>query len=125
MLGRKAEPLRRRVVADDAARRHGAQPFADIALVESGARGELLAGQRRRIGQRVKQAGPVTDADHQPQHGIVEDIDHAPGECLRLRLGCQCHLAPSDGRLRSGDAVPSDHDRSTVNRGTDAFLPRV
>ena len=54
--------VRGRIVSEDAASRHGAEPFADIPLVESGPLGEFLA-RARPLRPRVEQAGLMSDVD--------------------------------------------------------------
>src|SRR6266545_1925252 len=64
MLGRQDEGLGPSVVLDDAACRHGAEPLADVSLVETGAIRNLLAGAHP-VCRRLEEAGPVTDVPHQ------------------------------------------------------------
>ena len=74
--------LRGRVVIDDAAGDHTAQPLAHITFIESGGIGDLGAGGRRQFGQRVEQLGLMPDRQQDGQAGAVDRSDHALGEFL-------------------------------------------
>ena len=62
MLGRKTVGLVRGVVFDDLAGHHGAEPLADVPLVEARCTGDLLARGWRQFGDLVEKLGAVADA---------------------------------------------------------------
>ena len=102
VLGRQRVAARLGVDLDDASGRHRAEPLADVALVEPGRVGELLARRVVERGKRVEEARTVTDGDHHHERAAVQQVEHAPGE----RLGAaQC-------RTSLGPLPPSGRDSS-------------
>src|SRR5512145_898737 len=67
VLRRQDEARRACVVLHDAAGRHGAEPLADVSLVQTGAIRKLLA-RGRSSGRRLEEAGPMADVHHEGQH---------------------------------------------------------
>jgi hypothetical protein len=84
VLGRQAKGTRRGVALDDPAGHHGAEPFAHIAFVEAGPRGDVGAGAPNAVGQAVEQAGAMADRGHQTDRPGVEHIDEPLFECRGL-----------------------------------------
>ena len=74
--------LRRRVVVDDPAGDHAAQPLPHVAFVEPGGVGDLCTGGRRELGQRVEQLGLMPDGQQDGQAGAVDRTDDSFGELL-------------------------------------------
>ncbi len=71
------------VVLDDPTGGHHRQPFPDVPLVEPGRRGDLGARCRGHPRHGVEQRGPVADAHHQGQRGLVHGAKHPLREFLR------------------------------------------
>ena len=82
VLGRERVARRLGLELDDASGRHRAEPLADVALVEPGGVGELLARRAAVLGQRVEQARAMADGHHHHQRAAVQHVEHAPGERL-------------------------------------------
>jgi hypothetical protein len=99
-----------RVVVDEAPHGHGVQPLPDVALVEAGGLGHLLAGRRLQLRQRVEQARPMPHAHHQREQRRVQQPHHLAGKGLdlpRIQLGRRhVHPPASD----STGSVPSRPD---------------
>jgi hypothetical protein len=72
----------RRVVNKDAACRHRAQPFADIALVKLRPRSEFAAGCRS-LDRRFEESRLIADVDQFGQHCAGVDAEQLAGEFLR------------------------------------------
>ena len=97
---------------------HGAEPFADVPLVEAS-----CPGDRRRVGgvessHRVEQPGAVTDSHHQRQHSVVYHPQHAAGERLsasRIHLLHAHHQPPSTPGSPPG-RHPTSSRRSPAGR---------
>ena len=90
------------VVFDDAAARHGSEPFTYVPLVETSASGQLrTAGRALRRG--LEQTGAMADVDHGAQHGACVDAEDAPGKFL--------HAFVVDG---FGDGAHGVSSRSTA-----------
>jgi hypothetical protein len=65
-----------RIEADDLPAGHRPQPLADIALVEVGRLGDLLAGGPVHGRHRVEEPSAVTDAHEHSQQALVDHVDH-------------------------------------------------
>jgi hypothetical protein len=98
VLGRELVGPGGRVVLEDAAGHHGAQPLPDVALLEVGPAGQLGAG-RGPGGGRREQAGPVPDVDHEGQQPAGVQLQQPAGEGLDP-LGFQCVQRASRHRSR-------------------------
>ncbi len=83
---RQAVGPRLRVVLDDAADRHRAEPFADVALLKAGGLRDARARGMVEPRHRVEEPGAVSDRGHQGQGAGVQDVDEAVGERLGPRL---------------------------------------
>ena len=86
MLGRQLVRSIRRIVVHDAAGDHRAEPFANVALVETGLLGNLRPTSRRQLGHHIEQAGAMADADHQAQRAAVEDANQSIGKRRDFRF---------------------------------------
>jgi len=110
--GQEAGVLRRqdvlsgsRVVADQPAGDHGAEPFPDVPLGKPGPAGQARAGGRPARG-RLEQAGPVADADQQGQCAAGQRAQHPGGERVPLAAVHRVILSPRrHGRGRHRRAV--------------------
>ena len=69
-----------RVVLDDTADDHRAEPLAHVTFVEVRGGGDLVTGRGRQPRHRVEEAGPVTNARHDRDGPFVQGADHASGE---------------------------------------------
>src|SRR6266542_2256945 len=90
VLGRESEPSRLGVVLQVAVACHRGQPLAGVALVESGARGELGRGDRDDLGQCLPQTQPVADSGKRPHllgRDIAEDLEGETLDDFHVQLG--------------------------------------
>ena len=107
-VARERVRLRGRVVIDDAAGHHPAQPLAHIAFVEPGGVGDLGAGGGRQFGQRVEQLGLMADRQQDGQAGAVDRSDDALGEFLgRCRSRFSFIVVMDETLGRRGSAAAS------------------
>ena len=68
---------------------HAAEPLADVPLVKTGSRGQLLR-RTRALGGGDEQPRAVADVDHVVEHRAGVDRQHLAGagfELLRVELG--------------------------------------
>jgi hypothetical protein len=79
-----------RIELDQLAGRHRAEPFANVALGETGLFGQLLARHRAML-HRFEQTGAVPDRNHHGERRLIGHPDQALGEFLfngsEARLG--------------------------------------
>ena len=85
LLGQLVCPFLR-IVLDDLAHDHRAQPLAHVTLVEAGCVGYLFAGGGGQPRHGVEEAGPVAYAGHERERPLVEDAYHPLGERLGFYL---------------------------------------
>src|SRR5215213_6694501 len=102
------------VIVNYPAGQHRPEPFADVAFVEPSRLGNLLAGRRGEICEHIEQADLMANARHQRDTGAVQNVHHAPGECLG-----SCLVE----RLIRHKSLPSRRRESRATRLT--ILPRV
>jgi len=84
VFGRQAIGLAFGVVLNDTARHHGAQPLANVSLLEPGPFGNLVASAPVDLSHTIEQSGPVPDGDHHGQASRVDRGNHLLGELLFL-----------------------------------------
>ena len=82
MFRRQHIRARPRVVFDNPADRHRAQPFAHIPLVQAARPSDLRTRRGRQTGQSIEQPRPVSQPEHQRQKPTVND----PERLLTKRL---------------------------------------
>jgi len=80
VVRRKRVCRRRGFVVDHATGHHAAQPFPDVAFVESGGVGDLGAGTRQQTRHRVEQPGLMSDTGQDRDTRAVDRAHHRVGE---------------------------------------------
>ncbi len=83
VLGRQAVGPGVGVERDDASRHHRAEPLANVAFVQLRGLRDLRRRGRRQVRHAVEQPGPVPDAHHHRQAGVVDDLQRAFVEPIR------------------------------------------
>src|SRR6266542_3454227 len=110
VLGRERERAGGRVVLDDAARRHGGQPLANVALIEPGPIGDLSAGPGTRSGG-LEEARLMPDMDEEREDPARVMAEELPREVLNaLTVELRLHGSSCVRRLsssRGGPRAPS------------------
>ena len=59
---------------------HAAEPFANVSFVEARVSGELRARAGTSAAKALKEAGAMSDGNHQAQRAMVEDFEIAGAE---------------------------------------------
>ncbi|MDH3520783.1 MAG: hypothetical protein OEM49_10040, partial [Myxococcales bacterium] len=122
MLGRQIVGARLGVERDEAARQHGAEPLAHLALVETRALGDARAAAYTKLVHHREETRRLADARHQRERATVQDLGDAlreargpvlverslahgipprraaPGARFARRIGAECRCCGSAGR---------------------------
>jgi hypothetical protein len=93
VLGRQKVSFGLGIVVDDTPCYHRAKPLPNVSLVQlCGSRdlGERGGGQGRHA---VEEPGPMPDAHHERERGVVDDLEGSFAEafCRGLLERCNCH----------------------------------
>jgi hypothetical protein len=72
---------------NDSSGSHGAEPFANITFIEVRCPGELFTRARAYAAKSLKEAGAMSDRNHQAQRTVVQDFEIARAEFV-VAFGC-------------------------------------